>query len=290
MKNPKDDFNACDDFFHLVFQCHVIPAALKVLEVDTIMSSPPDHLQPEKIGLHSASKRKAILQFYCRAIVDAFTNLQLNTSTSTSNTVINYDDKVLGYAIEVGLLYVELTDAIKEGDGGRIHRCWKFMFPLFRASGRTNYTMEAFTMLYSHSFLLSPRVAKQLLWSRFINTAGRPGKNMAMDLHMEHLNRVCKDANKTPKAIQRIGKAIGVLKAVADNFDDHTCVTENNKYHTVASADKDRTSIINELITHAVFSHLPGRSHSSFKNLDCSIFGKVSYGQMLQWMSEHIPR
>ena len=162
MKNPKDDFNACDDFFRLVLQCHVISAALKVLEVDTIMSSPPDHLQPEKIGLHSASKQKAILQFYCHAIVDAFTNLQLNTSTSTSNTVINYDDKVLGYAIELvtlGLLYVEFTDAIKEGDGGRIHRCWKFMFPLFRASGRTNYTMEAFTMLYSH-FSFVPSCSK----------------------------------------------------------------------------------------------------------------------------------
>ena len=37
---------------------------------------------------------------------------------------------------------------------------------------------------------------------------------MAMDIHMEHLNRTCKDAicglgaNKTPKAITRIGNAL----------------------------------------------------------------------------------
>ena len=79
------------------------------------------------------------------------------------------------------------------------------MLPLFRASGRTNYSIEAFQMLYSYSFLLSPRQGMQLLWSRCINTRGRQGKNVPMDLHMEHLNKACKDAlrglgaNKTPK-------------------------------------------------------------------------------------------
>ena len=42
---------------------------------------------------------------------------------------------------------------------------------------------------------------------------------------MEHLNRVCKEcitglgANKTTTAIQRIGKAMGPLEGVLDNFD-----------------------------------------------------------------------
>ena len=206
---------------------------------------------------------------------------------------------MLGYAIELltlGLLYVEYTDAIKEGDGQRVHRCWKFMFPLFKISGRKNYTIEAFTMLFSHAFLLSSRQAEQLLWCRFINTTGRPGRNIPMDLHMEHLNRVCKDAicslgaNKTQMAIKRIGKCISVLKAVADNFDEQTRVNENKGYHTVASADRDRHMIINELLTHSIFSPLPGRCHSSFKNMDSSIFSEVSYDLMIQWMNEHIPR
>jgi hypothetical protein len=99
-----------------------------------------------------------------------------------------------------------------------------------------------------------------------------------MDLHMEHLNRVCKDAlcglgaNKTPKAIW---KCIRVLKSVADNFDEQTGVNENKGYHTVVTAGKDRDSII---------SPLSGRCHSSFKKIDRSIFSKIS------WMKEHIPR
>ena len=174
------------------------------------------------------------------------------------------------------------------------HCCQKFIFLLFCASERTSYASEAFRMLYSHAFL-SPRQAKQLLWSRCINTAGRPGKNVPMDIHMEHLNRACKDAicglgaNKTPKAIQRIGKCIGILKAVTDNFDEQTEVSKNKAYHTVASDDKDRELILKELQLHSVFSPSPGRSHSSFKSMDCSIFSKVSYSEMTKWMKEHTP-
>ena len=161
------------------------------------------------------------------------------------------------------------------------------MLPLFRASGRTNYAIKVFTMLYSHAFLLSPRQANQLLWCRFVNTTGRPGKNIAMDLHMEHLNHVCKDAlcglgaNKTPTAIQKIGKCISVVKTVSDNFDEQTGVSDKG-YHTVASAKKDRDIIIKELVTHSIFSPLPGRCHSSFKNIHSSILSKVSHDLLLQ--------
>ena len=146
-------------FFRLVLQCHVISAAIKILGVETRTSTPPDNLKPKNISSRSPAERKATLKLYCRAIVDGFTNLQLN-GTSHSDPMLSYDDAVLGYAIELltlGLLYVKFTDAVKEGDGQRVHRCWKFMFPLFKVSGRTNYTIEAFTMLYSHAFLLSPR-------------------------------------------------------------------------------------------------------------------------------------
>lgn len=34
----------------------------------------------------------------------------------------------------------------------------------------------------------------QLKWSRMVNVHGRPGKNIAADLHMEHLNRECKSS------------------------------------------------------------------------------------------------
>ena len=53
---------------------------------------------------------------------------------------------------------------------------------------------------------------------------GLPGHNIECDLHMEHINRVCKSsikgtgANKTKKAIQRAAKVIGKSSVVVDNF------------------------------------------------------------------------
>ena len=50
----------------------------------------------------------------------------------------------------------------------------------------------------------------QLLWSRTINLRGRPGKNIAMDLHMERLNRELKGvishlgSNVTDSTFQRV--------------------------------------------------------------------------------------
>ena len=44
------------------------------------------------------------------------------------------DDNVRKYAIQLtslGLFYMEYSDAIKEGDGNRILRCWRYLVVIF---------------------------------------------------------------------------------------------------------------------------------------------------------------
>lgn len=65
-----------------------------------------------------------------------------------------------------------------------------FVNDIHKTSNRTNYSIEVFSL---QIYLLSPQLAHQQLWSRFINTRGREGHNVPCDLHMEHLNRVLKD-------------------------------------------------------------------------------------------------
>lgn len=96
---------------------------------------------------------------------------------------------------------------------------------MFKASGRRNYSIEAFTLLSQYHHILPPMLAEQLKWSWFINTHGSAGHNISCDLHMEHLNKLAKvaveglGANKTEKAIQRVGKAIGTMAGMIDTFD-----------------------------------------------------------------------
>ena len=114
----------------------------------------------------------------------------------TKQDIDTSDDNVQAYAREVltlGLIYSEFADGIREGDGDRVIRCWKFLMLIFKATQRKNYSCEAFALLAQLEFILSPRLLK---CSLFINTQGGKRKNIPCDLHMEHLNRVIKDGIK----------------------------------------------------------------------------------------------
>ena len=45
--------------------------------------------------------------------------------------------------MSLGLLLLEYKDAIKEGNGSRVLRCWKYFLILFKATGHNNYSFEA---------------------------------------------------------------------------------------------------------------------------------------------------
>lgn len=72
------------------------------------------------------------------------------------------------------------------------------------------------------------RQAQQLKWCRFVNTSGKPGKNIPCDLHIEHLNRRLKGMihnihTKNPEnAIDQIAKSIGTIDHVCQNFEQET--------------------------------------------------------------------
>ena len=97
-----------------------------------------------------------------------------------------------------------------------------------------------------------------------MNVHGRPGKNIPGDLHMEHLNRLAKEAiknlgaSKTEKGSIRIGKAIGTIGPVLQQFDNQSAVSSPFEAHRRASTDKDRNMIINKLMKN-VFKTVLGR-------------------------------
>ena len=120
-----------------------------------------------------------------------------------------------------------------------------------------------------------PRYAFQMLWGRFINTHGKEGCNVSADLHMEHLNRLCKQsishlgANKTPHAIGRVSKALGPLSEILKNYD---CVTNTRASlsHTTRSPEEDLIMLINELVQCKACANETGRKHYTFPSIKCN--------------------
>lgn len=152
--------------------------------------------------------------------------------------------------MSLGVFFLNYKDAIREGDGERLLVLWKYLLPLFKVSDRRNYSIEVLRMLYSYYFTLSMHEKQQLLWSRFINVQGLRGHNIAGDLHMEHLNHICKQAikgigaNKTEESIIRIGKALGPLAEVTANYDRNVLNPSNRLStgrHKRAAVEKDQS-------------------------------------------------
>ena len=231
-------------------------------------------------------ERTSIFKQNVRAVVDKHFNFSNTYKKTLDDSVRNYADEVFS----LGMFLLEFIDAIHEGDGGRILRCWKFMLLIFKASNKTKYSIEAFNLLSQYYFILSKRLSKQLLWSRTVNVHGQPGKNIPMDLHMEHMNRMFKNAisklgpNTIDKSLERTGKALKLLNEILHNYDKATGIPIESGYHTFKSKTTDLNKIIKQLQSSRVFHPTANRKHRQFRNFKGSIMDTLDKTVLKEWM------
>ena len=197
--DPEKNMNAAEDFMLLLLHTHVVQAA-QVLQLKNPTSS--------VIELSDS-------------VVSNFIHVPHLSSTQRSEC----DDGVHMYAKELltlGLLWHGFHDAIREGDGERILRYWKFLLIVFKTTNHCNYAKEAVNVLCQYYYTFSERKKVQLLWSRCVNTRGIPGANIPCDLHMEHLNRRLKTmirgmgSNISPSRIQKASTFLATVQSMRD--------------------------------------------------------------------------
>lgn len=209
------------------------------------------------------------------------------------------DDGVFSYACAVltdGLLLLELRDAIHQGDGPRILRCWKFMLLYFKRYNHHKYALEAFRLLAYVNGVASPLAAQQITWSRTISSRGGHGKNVPADLHNEHVNRSLKDcvlglgANVTEEGIVHISKAMQHLNTICHNADTALGIPPASVHHTTQSSEKDAKLILDELMKKSlVFDYVPGRSHS-LPNVQPCIAKAIDANKLIEWITHQKKR
>ncbi len=223
-KKCKIDLNAHEDFFELVVEAYIVCAVMH--DLSTVDDVPSEDVLPNSslMWMEEDGERLKVLMSIAVNIASQHIDIQTNAPKKPAQTQSQSKstDNVLSYSNEVmnlGLLLFEFKDAIKEGDGDRCLRLWKYFLLVFKASGRKNYAMEAFHLLIQYHIVLPPRLAEGVKWSRFVNTRGLPGNNISCDLHMEHMNKLVKTsikglgANKAQNSIIRCGKMVGTLES-----------------------------------------------------------------------------
>ena len=281
------DLTACEEFMQLATIAHVVSAAIHIAGV-TNMSELSSKIM-------STDKPMAAVKSLVKTLISEMVRIEYIAGTSES--ACPSIDSVQEYAKEtlsLGLLLLEFKDGIREGDGNRVLRCWKYFLLFFRATKHKNYCIEAFNLQMQYYYILPKRYAEQMLWGRFINSEGGPGHNIPADLHMEHLNKLLKGtichlgANKTPQAIIRAGKALGALKYILEEFDRSTGVWVTTN-HTTRSEAEDLMKMVTELSQNKVFSHKPGRKHQIFPSIQCNkLLESINQKKLDLWMTQKV--
>ena len=95
---------------------------------------------------------------------------------------------------------------------------------------------------------------------------GLPGRNIPLDLHMEHLNRLAKGAMKNlgpnitrKKSITRVGRALGTLHPIVEEFDSENCVQSGSNKPKKPSAVPDVSMVVEDLMASQAFTVCAGR-------------------------------
>ena len=227
-------------------------------------------------------------------IDDSPTNQSGQSSESPSDLV---HDDMFSYQcnlLDHGLLYLNFNDTVAEGDGDRIIRCWKFLLlHFYHDSGSTKYALEALYLQLQQQALLSPRQAYRQRWNRSVNNRGGSGKNVPIDLEVEHDNNSVKEGirklgpNLTRSAVTRTARMLPVATGVVHNVSQECSLMKRSGKHFVATTRKDLLKLVSLLMQADALRETPGRHYKHFKQFPRSAMHGLQMGKMCKWINKH---
>lgn len=267
--DPSKNMKATEDFLMVVLHAYIVAGATK------LMNDEPTSC---------CEVAKSIVRKW----------IKISISSAQPSVPQNCNGTDYGYALDLmslGLLWHGFHDAVREGDGDRIMRYWRFLMPVFKQCGRRNYASEAFKLL-TQLVICSPRQIAELKWGRTVNTVGRIGHNIPCDLHMEHLNRRLKfmmenlGSNIKPQCVQTVGCTLGIISKLCSHFEDEADAMKNKSFHTFPSFKKDLAMIVSQLVSDNVLGETTTQKFSSYTKTP--LFQTFDWETITTWLKEKI--
>ena len=295
MQDPKKDLQACQSFLSVVLEAMILAVFVTTSNIESLEFA--DIRTVLKRDLPATSKeRMDCLTQLASNVVDTIVlcpNDSLRT-THHHDDLNSYSSKVLG----MGLLAWGMEDAIREGDGGRMIRLWKFLLVLFKQAGKNKYALEAMHLLSDVKIALNEKQAHELTWNRTCNPRGRVDGNKPLDLHLEHMNRTFKDdissfsPRLTESSVQKTAHASPVVEACIAQVDKQLNIIQDSGYHVVPSDSMDRQTIYQQLMATKACKHIPGRQYAHFKGISSHLYSEIRQDERWQrftkWMDNKL--
>ena len=223
---------------------------------------------------------------------------QQGSEQSTAEPCNKPTDDVYSYNCALladGLFFINFLDAIKEGDGVRLMRQYKYMLLYCRADGhaKNKYALECLYQSFLVQSLLSPRESERFVWNRSINNQGGKGCNIPHDLEVEHSSRFIKGSaenvgpNLTERAVQRICQAKSGARSLTGNVNQGLNRICGSGKHTSSSLENDLDELLRRIQQTDVLTDHPGRSYQHFNDFERDPFKTLNMSSLYQWINQH---
>lgn len=194
-----------------------------------------------------------------------------------------------------GLYFLNFLDAVAEGDGERILRQYKYMLMYCRADTKhsTKYALECLYQFFLVFAILSPRDRERFTWNRSVNNNGVIGKNIPLDLDVEHSNNYLKQAiknlgpNLTEKAVSRICKSEKGIRKITQSLDETLKQARDPGKHSISSTAGDLKELIKRLVENNAMEKMPMRIYNHFDDFEVDPFKDINTSIMYSWINEH---
>ena len=205
--------------------------------------------------------------------------------------VFNYNTALLAE----GLFFLNFLDAVKEGDGGRIIRQYKYLMLLCKSDDphSTKYALESLYQLLLVHGALSEREAEVFTWNRSVNNHGGSGMNIPFDLEVEHSNNHIKQGiknlgvNVTENAVTRIARAEKPARTVFWNIDRSLHRSVRSGKHVATFPVKDLDELVKKLVDKDVFKYQEGRLYRHFLHFQRDPLKNLEMSKVYAWISDH---
>lgn len=186
-------------------------------------------------------------------------------------------------------ILLDFMDAVKEGDGERLMRLYTVALLFYKAYGHSNYAYSTFLVTVQMNGTLSPQVAHSLKWNRFWSTRGGKGRNIPLDLHLEHLNGFLKSflkglgPNLNETSAARISRSIGVFKQMMAGTDMELGISRQTGAHHV-DMNRDILALVDTLHEAELFKPKLGRVYAAFPGFRKNLLAKLDHKALWKWM------
>ena len=209
-----------------------------------------------------------------------------------SDDVYSYQRSLLEY----GMILRNFLDAVKEGDGKRVIRCWRFILPYLKAdeAASRKYALEGIYLLAQIHVLLPPRDAHRLIWNRFVSTKSGLGRNYPIDKEMEFYIRAIKliirnlGGNAEKKTIlDRYANSLTFNSELVRSYDDEVGSLKKSGRHTAQNITSDLQKVVKQLMEQDAFTRHPRRKYRAMENCPMSLLSKLDIGDLFTWINDH---